>query len=159
MEDFFERARPHVEALGAPAETGRVADARPLRAAFDALLALGEETGLRREVETAVTEAILDTLRRTATEPAIREALPAEVLDAHAPQLAPRPGRSDHILLGTAQTKTNPTSAEGVRLLLLDSDPGMDFMFCDMGVIEYWIDPEALAAGRFDKAFALSAGG
>ena len=62
-------------------------------------------------------------------------------------------------MLGPAQAKTNSTAGGGVRLLCLDSDYGPGMMFCDCGVLEYWIRPEDLAALRFDKAYANTAGG
>lgn len=62
-------------------------------------------------------------------------------------------------MLGPAQVKTNSTAGSGVRLLCLDSDYGPGMMFCDCGVLEYWIDPADLAAGRFERAYANTAGG
>ena len=44
-------------------------------------------------------------------------------------------------------------------LLLLCSDYGLDFMFCEVGVAEFWISEEDLAARRFEKAWANTAGG
>jgi uncharacterized protein YwqG len=62
-------------------------------------------------------------------------------------------------MLGPAQRKTNPTAGSGIRLLCLDSDYGLGMMYCDCGVLEYWIAPEHLAVRRFDMAYANTAGG
>lgn len=83
---------------------------------------------------------------------------------------APIPGRRElhfmhHQMLGVA-TNVQGT-AEGAReaghvlLLQLDSDWGVDryFMFCDMGMAQFWIKPEDLAAGRFDRAWGTTEGG
>ena len=52
--------------------------------------------------------------------------------------------------------------ADGLLLLLqIDSDLAVDkeFMFCDMGMAQFWIRPADLAAGHFDKAWATTEGG
>jgi hypothetical protein len=48
-----------------------------------------------------------------------------------------------------------------ILLLQIDSDKSVHehFMFCDMGVAQYWIRPADLAEARFDKAWATTAGG
>lgn len=46
-----------------------------------------------------------------------------------------------------------------MRLLCLDSDYGPGMMYCDCGALEYWITPKDLKAGRFDLAYACTAGG
>lgn len=66
-----------------------------------------------------------------------------------------------HLMLGSAQHFTNITGFDKpghVRLLCLDSDRGLDMWFCDAGVTEFWITEADLAARRFDKAWALTAG-
>lgn len=103
--------------------------------------------------------AIVHTVRRAVTDPVLRALLPDAAFQHAAAALTPRAASAEHVLLGAAQHKTNETTGEGLRLLVLDSDPGMDFMFCDCGVIEYWIRPEDLAAGRWDRAVAHTAGG
>lgn len=70
-----------------------------------------------------------------------------------------------HQMLGAA-TNVQGT-ADGARerglvsLLQLDSDWGLcrEFLFCDMGMAQFWITPEDLAAGCFDKAWATTEGG
>jgi uncharacterized protein YwqG len=46
-----------------------------------------------------------------------------------------------------------------VLLLQLNSDYGVNFMFCDVGEVEFWIDKRDLAARRFDKVSATTCGG
>jgi len=51
--------------------------------------------------------------------------------------------------------------ADGTILLLqIDSDHAVHehFVFCDMGVAQFWIEPDDLAKRRFDKAWASTAG-
>jgi uncharacterized protein YwqG len=51
--------------------------------------------------------------------------------------------------------------ADGLVLLLqIDSDKAVDsdFVFCDMGAAQFWIKPDDLAAGRFDRAWATTEG-
>jgi hypothetical protein len=110
-------------------------------------------------VASAVSDAALDLARASVTDPALAQALPQSVYDMHATSLVPSPRQSQHLMLGPAQHKTNSTAGSGVRLLCLDSDDGLGMMYCDCGVLEYWISPEHLAAGRFDKAYANTAGG
>lgn len=48
-----------------------------------------------------------------------------------------------------------------ILLLQLDSDLKLHehFMFCDVGVAQFWIKPEDLAEKRFEKAWATTEGG
>jgi hypothetical protein len=110
-------------------------------------------------IQSAVSGSLLDLARASATDPALEACLPASVYAGHATSLLPSPRHSQHLMLGPAQTKTNPTEGSGIRLLCLDSDHGPGMMFCDGGVIEYWIAPEDLAALRFDRVRAETAGG
>jgi uncharacterized protein YwqG len=51
--------------------------------------------------------------------------------------------------------------ADGLVLLLqIDSDKAVDseFVFCDMGAAQFWIKPDDLAAGRFDRAWGTTEG-
>jgi uncharacterized protein YwqG len=51
--------------------------------------------------------------------------------------------------------------AEGLVLLLqIDSDKAVDsdFVFCDMGAAQFWIKPDDLAVGRFDRAWGTTEG-
>ncbi|WP_146038103.1 DUF1963 domain-containing protein [Tabrizicola aquatica] len=111
-----------------------------------------------RAVQQAVSAATLDLARAAVTDPGLLRALPPVVFEMHATSLVPSPRHSQHLMLGPAQRKTNSTAGQGVRLLCLDSDYGPGMMFCDCGVLEYWIDPKDLAARRFDRAVAQTAG-
>ncbi len=70
-----------------------------------------------------------------------------------------------HQMLG-APTNVQGTAeyalAEGlVPLLQLDSDWGVHdkFMFCDMGMAQFWIKPEDLRERRFERAWGTTEGG
>jgi hypothetical protein len=65
-----------------------------------------------------------------------------------------------HQLLGNHQSTQDfrPNDNE-VLLLQLVSDYGVDFMFCDVGEIHFWIDGDDLAARRFDRVRANTQGG
>jgi hypothetical protein len=65
-----------------------------------------------------------------------------------------------HQLLGHPQS-TQDFMAEKNQVLLLQlvSDYGVDFMFCDVGEIHFWIDAADLAARRFDRVRAHTQGG
>lgn len=107
----------------------------------------------------AISDTTLFLVRQAVTDPGILLHLPPAAFASHAKWLTPSPSQSQHLMLGPPQRKTNSTAGSGVRLLCLDSDYGPGMMFCDCGVIEYWISPEHLAAGRFDQAYADTAGG
>jgi uncharacterized protein YwqG len=64
-------------------------------------------------------------------------------------------------MLGNARsTQTaRPVERDDVLLLQLKSDDGVNFMFCDVGEAEFWIDKRDLAARRFDRVFATTCGG
>jgi uncharacterized protein YwqG len=70
-----------------------------------------------------------------------------------------------HQMLGIGkniQGTAEEAHADGTILLLqIDSDRSVHkhFMFCDMGVAQFWIKPADLAAGRFDKAWGTTEGG
>lgn len=70
-----------------------------------------------------------------------------------------------HQMLGIGmniQGTAEEAHAEGLILLLqIDSDMAVDsqFLFCDMGAAQFWIEPADLAAGRFEKAWATTEGG
>jgi uncharacterized protein YwqG len=46
-----------------------------------------------------------------------------------------------------------------VLLMQFDTDYGMDWMWGDYGVLQYWITPEDLAARRFDRVHLTLEGG
>lgn len=59
---------------------------------------------------------------------------------------------------GTAESAHD----EGIILLLqIDSDALVHehYMFCDMGVAQFWIEPADLAEGEFDRAWGTTEGG
>ena len=70
-----------------------------------------------------------------------------------------------HQMLGVAtniQGTAGELQAAGTILLLqIDSDTSLhqEFMFCDMGVAQFWIEPSDLAKGRFYKAWGTTEGG
>lgn len=110
-------------------------------------------------IKAPISRAFLAVARRAALDPSLRGALTPRIWRMTVPEVKPRLDGSHHMMLGAAQRVTNPTASPGVRLLCLDSDRGLGFNFCDAGVIEFWIDPEDLAARRFDRARARTAGG
>ena len=131
------------------------------RAFVDWILEEGQRLGGPHS--SRVTSALHDALRalgqKAAVEPALRAQLPEAVITLEGHALCPSIGQSEHILLGHTQAKTNSTRGAGLRLLVLDSDNGVDFMFCDVGMVEFWIDPEDLAARDFSRAYGVTAGG
>ncbi|MFP5480412.1 MAG: DUF1963 domain-containing protein [Alphaproteobacteria bacterium] len=110
-------------------------------------------------VQSAVSDAILDLGRAAITDPGLLRALPPAVFQLRAERLTPSPRHSQHVMPGPAQHKTSSTEGGGRRLLCLDSDYGPGLMFCDCGMLQYRIKPEDLAAHRFDRAVAVTAGG
>jgi hypothetical protein len=70
-----------------------------------------------------------------------------------------------HQMLGVA-TNIQGTAAQlqaigTILLLQIDSDISLhkDFMFCDMGAAQFWIEPADLAKRRFYKAWGTTEGG
>lgn len=114
---------------------------------------VGELLGssLYRTLENAFVEAVTDPTRASL----MQEGMSCNI----ARRLQPRSRHSIHLMLGAPHEDGNPTDGTGVRLLKLASDAGLDFMFADEGVAEFWIDPEDLAQQRFDRAYAIAAGG
>jgi hypothetical protein len=66
-----------------------------------------------------------------------------------------------HQLLGHAPASQDvgDRTADDILLLQLVSDRGVDFMFCDVGEIQFWIHADDLAARRFDRVTANTQGG
>jgi len=66
-----------------------------------------------------------------------------------------------HQLLGHAPASQDigVRTAKDILLLQLESDRGVDFMFCDCGEIQFWIKAKDLAAKRFDRVSANTQGG
>jgi uncharacterized protein YwqG len=63
------------------------------------------------------------------------------------------------MMLGNKGMVTNPTAGTGVRLAQFDSDYALQWMFCDCGIVDFWISEDDLAALNFDRAWAATAGG
>jgi uncharacterized protein YwqG len=51
-------------------------------------------------------------------------------------------------------------AAGTVLLLQIDSDTSLheQFMFCDLGAAQFWIEPADLAKGQFQKAWGTTEG-
>jgi uncharacterized protein YwqG len=70
-----------------------------------------------------------------------------------------------HQMLGIATniqgTAAQLQTAGTILLLQIDSDMSLheEFMFCDMGAAQFWIEPADLAKERFDKAWGTTEGG
>ncbi len=110
--------------------------------------------------EPSLRRALLALAREALTDADLFARLPASLFAAVDSTLRPTQ-RAEHVMLGYPQAGTNSTGtdADGVRLLVLDTDWGTDFEFCDCGVIEFYIPPDALARRDFSQAFARAAGG
>ena len=72
---------------------------------------------------------------------------------------APEPRH--HQMLGHPRSEQEPPPIERDKVLLAQffSDYGVEFMFCDVGVAEFWINATDLKHGRFDRAWATTDGG
>lgn len=81
-----------------------------------------------------------------------------------------KPGRPEtriigHQMLGVARdvqgTAAKARAKGHILLLQIDTDTRVheNFVFCDWGMVQFWIAPEDLAACRFDKAWATTEGG
>ncbi|EET48326.1 DUF1963 domain-containing protein [Thalassobium sp. R2A62] len=92
-------------------------------------------------------------------DPALCACLPDSIIDVITHRLAPKRGQSDHMMLGNKGMATNPTAGTGVRLAQFDSDYALQWMFCDCGIVDFWISEDDLAALNFDRAWAATAGG
>jgi uncharacterized protein YwqG len=70
-----------------------------------------------------------------------------------------------HQMLGIGKdiqgTAEGEHAAGTILLLQIDSDTLVHkhFMFCDLGVAQFWIEPADLAGERFDRAWATTEGG
>ncbi len=110
-------------------------------------------------VYTSLRNVLKSMTQEAATDAKLRVALPQALFDFFDAELRPNPALSQHMMLGHPQFRTNSTQAPGLRLLALDSDSGLDFMFCDLGMVEFWIKPEDLAHRDFSQVVAVTAGG
>jgi hypothetical protein len=147
------------------AELAGIADGQDPAAAPPPAVAQALDAWLREaaadvpDIGTALSRAICAVACRAASDRSLRGALTYRLWRLALHELKPRLGGAHHMMLGAAQRVTNSTLSTGIRLLCLDSDRGIGFTFCDAGVIEFWIDPQDLAARRLDRARAQTAGG
>lgn len=100
------------------------------------------ETQPERFRRNLVIDALRETLEIAVTDAELRAVLPDSLWDLFAAVLLPR-AQSPHLLL---------TPFERVRLLRLESDPGINMLFD--GAVEFWISPADLEAGRWEAAHA-----
>lgn len=106
-----------------------------------------------------VAKCRLRILQRSIDAPELQATLPANYLGGMANSYSSWSGYAEHYLLGAKGVSSNPTLGKGVRLAQFDSDYGLNFMFCDCGIIDFWIDPDDLKNGYWDRAWAATAGG
>jgi hypothetical protein len=107
----------------------------------------------------ALLNALVKLGAMSVTDPALRACLPDSMIDVITHRLAPKRGQSEHIMLGNKGMATNPTAGTCVRLAQFDSDYALQWMFCDCGIVDFWISEDDLAALNFDRAWAATAGG
>lgn len=63
-----------------------------------------------------------------------------------------------HCLLGS-RAETDPPSPDHVLLMQFDSQEGLDWLWCDVGVVQYWITMADLEALRFENVIVHTHGG
>ncbi len=143
--EYLETSRRWVEALtsGAP-------DAQRYAMAAHSLPAT---------LHTVWKAATYDALVNEADRPDGAKGLPDGLWRWHANLLLPSHHYTHHMLFGAKGSASNPTEGTGIRLAQFDSDGALGWMFCDVGIVDFWISPEDLAAGRWDRAWAATAGG
>lgn len=106
-----------------------------------------------------VKSASLSLVAQSMEHPEVLTDIPDAVVAAASDHVLPSHEYTNHYLGGPKGSGGNPTAGDGVRLAQFDSDYGLGMMFCDVGIIDFWIDPDDLAAGRWDRAWAATAGG
>lgn len=149
---------PDLTAAFAALPPGDVADPA-LVERLDAMMSLDPDTYRARNWMGNPASAVNRVLSRAVTRPDLARNIPQEVIGHVIGTVSPAHGYTNHYLLGAKGMGANPTAGQGVRLLQLDSDYALEFMFCDCGIIDFWIAPEDLQAGRWDRAWAATAGG
>lgn len=147
----------HDALTGRPEVAPLTADDQQAFDVFMGRVALGPETG--RGGAKAVQRGLQRMLQRATDTPALARTLPPAFLNDVREDFLPTASTAQHFLLGAKGVASNATDGHGIRLAQFDSDYAMDFMFCDVGIIDFWIDPQDLAAGRWDRAWAATAGG
>ncbi|WP_208354116.1 DUF1963 domain-containing protein [Pseudaestuariivita rosea] len=86
----------------------------------------------------------------------LRATLPDGFMDQFRRDLQPSPNDAEHMVGGPKSFKGAPTNGEGVKLLQLDSDYALDFMFGEYGIADFWIEEEDLEALRFENAYGAT---
>ncbi|WP_282607393.1 DUF1963 domain-containing protein [Pelagibius sp. Alg239-R121] len=114
-------------------------------------------------------KGLISAIQYIAQRPDLTAYIPKFYLQAYAKEFLPNryqrspgyPNRVSHQMLGNAHSaqQANPVDREEVLLLQLISDPGVNFMFCDMGEAEFWINKDDLANRHFDRVRATTCGG
>lgn len=116
--------------------------------------------GLSHSVSLAIESGMLSAIQLAANSPEIASAIP----EAYYTEFEHRNWRRKstyHQMLGNAGSSQEaaPVERDEILLLYLMSDYAVDFMFCDVGEIEFWIKKDDLAARRFDRVRPATAGG
>lgn len=62
---------------------------------------------------------------------------------------------------GSTRNATDRLGGKAIPLMTFDTDSGVhdEFIFCDAGLLQFWIKPNDLAAQRFDKCYTTTEGG
>jgi hypothetical protein len=137
--------------------TGPVA--ADVQAPFDALMQAANEPYAIARLENISTSGLTALVAEAVTAPVLLEAVPQAALECVHDRVLPSHHYTEHFLAGPKGAASNPTSGKGVRLAQFDSDKALGMMFCDVGIIDFWIDAEDLAAGRWNRAWGATAGG
>jgi Domain of unknown function (DUF1963) len=136
------------------------------------LQAIATHAFFREKVAAAIIKGMASAVQFAATEPKAAELIPggyySEMENDHIPVHASSPTKRPwdvsgryHQMLGNAGSSqtARPVDRDDILLLQLKSDNGVNFMFCDVGEAEFWINKDDLAARRFDKVSATTCGG
>lgn len=132
-----------------------------------------EESGVRDAVEIALRFGMNSAIQHAATSSKAAKLVPpqfyADNQFKHLPTYQKRDitsgvwnvGGRYHQMLANTGSSQNASEFErdAVLLLQLISDSGVDFMFCDCGEIEFWINKSDLVKQRFHNAWATTCGG
>lgn len=127
---------------------------------FDAVLtACLDAPAVKSYVSEAISGGVIALVAEGITQPDLLADVPDPLIQRLHRTVLPSHHYTHHYFLGPKGGETNPTAGYGIRLAQFDSDYALGFMFCDCGVVDFWISEEDLAAGRWDKAWAGTAGG
>ncbi len=111
---------------------------------------IGLRTSLHSALRTIKTQADVD--------PDLLAALPKDLLRGFMPYRIAE-SSNDTMIGGPKFANPNPTPGTGFKLLQVDSDNTLGVTWGDMGLVEFWIDPNDLAALDFGKTqFWISSG-